>query len=68
MEGEMNTKTIQSLCKAVLKKAAIICLLMVFSFGLSFGQNWETGSLEDALAKAKASDKLLLLDFFQEYG
>jgi hypothetical protein len=29
---------------------------------------WSTGSLEDALAKAKSSGKLLLLDFFQEYG
>jgi hypothetical protein len=29
---------------------------------------WPSGSLEDALAKAKSSGKLLLLDFFQEYG
>lgn len=29
---------------------------------------WSSGSLEDALAKAKSEGKLLLLDFFQEYG
>ncbi len=34
----------------------------------AYGQNWLTGSVEDALAKAKAQNKLLLLDFFQEGG
>jgi hypothetical protein len=29
---------------------------------------WSSGSLEEALAKAKAGGKLLILDFFQEYG
>ena len=42
------------------------CLLALSA--ASFSVSLTTGSLEDALAKAKSSGKLLLLDFFQEYG
>ena len=45
---------------------AVFCLLALASGASS--QTWSSGSLEDALAKAKATGKLLLLDFFQEYG
>jgi hypothetical protein len=34
----------------------------------SSSQTWSTGTFEDALAKAKAGGKLLILDVFQEYG
>lgn len=51
-----------------MRKKAFVFLLAAFTVGLAFGQNWEMGSFEDALAKAKVSGKLLLLDFFQEYG
>jgi hypothetical protein len=34
----------------------------------AFAQTWLTGSLDDALAKAKASGKPLLVDFFAETG
>ncbi len=64
----MNSKPIQFWSKAVFGRTALICLFAVFAFGSAFSQNWETGTLEDALAKAKVSGNLLLLDFFQEYG
>lgn len=51
-----------------MRKKAFVFLLAVFTVGSAFGQNWEMGSFEDAQAKAKVSGKLLLLDFFQEYG
>lgn len=44
----------------------LVCLL-AFTAGAS-SPAWQTGSLEDALAKARSTGKLLLLDFFQEYG
>jgi len=55
----------------VMKKKAYIMLAALCLLALASGassQTWQTGSLEDALAKAKATGKLLLLDFFQEYG
>lgn len=52
----------------ILRKSAFLILVSMFVVSSALGQNWETGSFEDAQAKAKASGKLLLLDFFQEYG
>ena len=46
---------------------AAICFLAL-STASSTSLPWSSGSLEDALARAKSSGKLLLLDFFQEYG
>ena len=51
-----------------IRKTAFLILLATFAVGVAFGQNWERGSFEDAQAKARVSGKLLLLDFFQEYG
>lgn len=51
-----------------MRKRTFVILLAAFAIGSTLGQNWQTGSFEDAQAKAKASGKLLLLDFFQEYG
>ena len=45
---------------------AALCLLVMSAAPSTL--MWSSGSLEDALAKAKSSGKLLLLDFFQEYG
>lgn len=45
---------------------ALACLLALTAGASS--PAWLTGSLEEALAKAKSTGKLLLLDFFQEYG
>ena len=51
-----------------LKKTAFVWLFAALATCFAFGQKWETGPFEDALAKAEASGKLLLLDFYQEYG
>lgn len=51
-----------------MRKKAFVFLLAAVAVGSALGQNWEMGSFEDAQAKAKASGKLLLLDFYQEYG
>ena len=64
----MKSKIIPIKGKTVMRKTAFICLLVVSFLGTAYSQNWETGSLEEALEKAKISGKLLLLDFFQEYG
>jgi len=42
--------------------------LLALASAASSSLHWSTGTLEDALAKAKSSGKFLLLDFFQEYG
>lgn len=51
-----------------MKKVLPLALVIVLSVATASGQTWLTGSVEDALAKAKAQGKLLLLDFFQESG
>jgi len=42
---------------------ALILLLTAFVAGAS-AETWFKGSLNDAIAKAKAENKLILLDFF----
>lgn len=51
-----------------MKRSATLALILFFSATAASGQAWLTGPVEDALAKAKAQGKLLLLDFFQESG
>jgi hypothetical protein len=51
-----------------MKRTALLALVLALSVAAVSGQNFLSGSLEDALAKAKAQGKLLLLDFFQESG
>jgi hypothetical protein len=51
-----------------MKRPATLVLVIAFAAAAAFGQTWLTGSVEDALAKAKAQGKLLLLDFYQESG
>lgn len=51
-----------------MRKVLPLALVLVFSATAASGQTWLTGSVDDALAKAKAQGKLLLLDFFQESG
>jgi hypothetical protein len=51
-----------------MKKSALFSLLLLVLAISVFGLTWRTGSLEEALARAKAENKLLLLDFFTEYG
>jgi hypothetical protein len=50
-----------------MKKVFAIAFFLLLSSFLS-AQTWLTGSVDDALAKAKAQGKLLLLDFFAPSG
>ncbi|MCX6559040.1 MAG: hypothetical protein NTZ26_00870 [Candidatus Aminicenantes bacterium] len=46
-----------------------LSLLLILGLAISAsGLTWRTGSVEDALARAKADGKLLLIDFFTETG
>jgi carbohydrate-selective porin OprB len=51
-----------------MKKVVMAALALVLAVSAASAQSWLTGPVEDALAKAKAQGKLLLLDFFQESG
>jgi len=51
-----------------MKKTLTFALALTLAASAAYGQSWLTGPVEDALAKAKAQNKLLLLDFFQESG
>jgi len=52
-----------------MKKAlAAAVLLLLFSSALPAQVAWLGGSVDDALAQAKAKGKLLLLDFFVSGG
>ncbi len=46
----------------------VLCLVGLFAWSSAPAQTWLTGSLDDALAKAKAAGKPLLVDFFAETG
>lgn len=48
------------------KSFALVCLLLLPA--MASAQAWLSGSVDDALAKAKAEGKLLLLDFFASSG
>jgi len=50
-----------------MKKLLVFSAVMLFPIFLS-AQTWHQGSLEDALAAAKAAGKPLLIDFFAETG
>lgn len=51
-----------------MRKIASLTLALALAATAASAQTWLTGSVGDALAKAKAQNKLLLLDFFQESG
>jgi hypothetical protein len=46
-----------------MKKTAFISLVLILAASAS-AQNWFQGSLDQALAKAKAESKPVLIDFF----
>ena len=50
------------------KTAIVFCLIGFIALSSASAQTWLTGSLDDALAKAKAAGKPLLVDFFAETG
>ena len=51
-----------------MKKAFVFGFVLLLVAALLPAQTWLTGSVDDALAKAKAQGKLLLLDFFASSG
>ena len=51
-----------------MKKAFAFGIVLLLCAALLPAQTWLTGSVDDALAKAKAQGKLLLLDFFASSG
>ncbi len=51
-----------------MKKTFAFGFALLLSAALLPAQTWLTGSVDDALAKAKAQGKLLLLDFFASSG
>lgn len=53
---------------AMRKAGLVLCLLGLIVLSSATAQTWMTGSLNDALAKAKAVGRPLLVDFFTEVG
>jgi hypothetical protein len=49
-----------------MKKLFVLSLLLIFLSSFAVAQNWFQGSLDDAVAKAKSEDKLVLIDFFSD--
>jgi hypothetical protein len=49
-----------------MKKLLVLPLLLIFLSSFGIAQNWFQGSLDDAVAKAKSEDKLVLIDFFSD--
>jgi len=50
------------------KRAVLFCLSTILVLSTASAQTWFAGSLDEALAQAKAQGKLLLLDFFASSG
>lgn len=48
-----------------MKKTIFLCLFF-FLVSMVSAQNWFKGSFNDALAKAKTENKLVLIDFFSD--
>ena len=49
-----------------MKKLFVLTLLLIFLSSFGVAQNWFEGSLDDAVAKAKSENKLVLIDFFSD--
>ncbi len=47
----------------ITRDAFLVLCLLAFAAAAA-GQNWFTGTLDEALVKAKAENKLVLIDFF----
>jgi hypothetical protein len=47
-----------------MKKAILITLVLVFASALTAQPAWFKGTLDQAVAKAKADHKLVLVDFY----
>ncbi len=51
-----------------MKKIALTLLVLLWAAASASGLTWLTDSIAEALAQAKTDGKLLLIDFFTEYG
>jgi hypothetical protein len=51
--------------EVVMKKIIILCMLF-FLVSMVSAQNWFEGTLDDALTKAKAEKKPVLIDFYSD--
>ncbi len=51
-----------------MRKPALAAVLVLGMVSAASGLTWRTDSVQAALAQAKAENKLLLIDFFTEYG
>ena len=51
---------------SIVRKLLALPLLLIFLSHFGVAQNWFQGSLDDAVAKAKSEDKLVLIDFFSD--
>jgi hypothetical protein len=50
-----------------MKRAALaLALLLAFAAAAASAQVWFPGSFEEALAKAKAENKLVIVDFYSD--
>ncbi|MEE9390551.1 MAG: hypothetical protein V3U91_04845 [Candidatus Aminicenantaceae bacterium] len=47
-------------------KKIIFLFLLLFLVSMASAQNWFKGSFDDALTKAKAENKPVLIDFFED--
>ena len=59
-------KSFSLLEEVSMKKLFVLPLLLIFLSSFGVAQNWFQGSLDDAVAKAKSEDKLVLIDFFSD--
>lgn len=59
-------KNLSSREEVRMKKLFVLSLLLIFLSSFGVAQNWFQGSLDDAVAKAKSEDKLILIDFFSD--
>ncbi len=49
-----------------MKKLFVLSLLLIFLSSFGVAQDWFQGSLDNAVAKAKSENKLVLIDFFSD--
>lgn len=47
-----------------MRKKIAMPLLLIFLSSFAVAQNWFKGSLDEAIAKSKTENKLVLIDFF----
>lgn len=49
-----------------MKKLFVLSLLLIFLSSIVVAQDWFSGSLDNAVAKAKSESKLVMIDFYSD--